>query len=129
MFFTRSTKYSLPSEFSLNNHDILEVKKEHWILGIILQDDLQWKSQVKQMVGKAAKTTWVLRCLRVLGVDEMTLVAYWKAEGRVHHCNIWPDCWMECSLFNCIIVLMCLIVVQESWLATVTLVLPTTWLV
>lgn len=29
MLFTRSTKYSFPPEFTLNNHDILEVKKEH----------------------------------------------------------------------------------------------------
>ena len=92
MLFTRSTKYSFPPEFTINNHDILEVKKEHRKLGIILQDDLRWNSQVEQMVGKATKTTWVLRRMRALGVDERTLVAYWKAEGRVHlemACPVW----------------------------------------
>ena len=92
MLFTRSTKYSFPPEFSLNNHDILEVKKEHRILGIILQDDLRWSSQVEQMVSRATKTTWVLRRMRALGVDQRTLVAYWKAEGRVHlelACPVW----------------------------------------
>ena len=34
MFFSRSTKYSFPPEFSLGNRDILEVKKPHRILGL-----------------------------------------------------------------------------------------------
>ena len=60
------------------------MKKEHCILGIIIQDDLRWSSQVQQMVSKATRTTWVLRRMRALGVDQQTLVTYWKAEGRVH---------------------------------------------
>ena len=44
------------------------------------------------MVSRASKTTWVLRRMRVLGVDTKTLVQYWKAEGRVHlemACPVW----------------------------------------
>ena len=92
MLFSRSTKYSFPPEFSLGNCEVLEVKKEHRILGIIVQDDLRWNSQVQQMVGKATRTTWVLRRMRAMGVDQRTMVAYWKAEGRVHlelACPVW----------------------------------------
>ena len=44
------------------------------------------------MVRRAAQTTWVLRRMRSLGVDQDTLVNYWKAEGRVHlelACPVW----------------------------------------
>ena len=58
MLFTRSTKYSFPPELSLGNSDTLEVKKEHRILGIFIQDNLRWSSQVQQMVGKATKNNW-----------------------------------------------------------------------
>jgi hypothetical protein len=92
MLFTRSTKYSFPPEFSFSNCSILDVKKKHRILGLIIQDDLRWNCQVQQMVSRATKTTWVLRRMRALGVDQKSLVAYWKAEGRVHlemACPVW----------------------------------------
>ena len=41
---------------------------------------------------QATRTIWVLRRMRALGVDQATLVAYWKAEGRVHlelACPVW----------------------------------------
>ena len=37
-------------------------------------------------------TIWVIRRMRALGVDQHTLVAYWKSEGRVHmeqNCAFW----------------------------------------
>ena len=74
----------------IGNSETLEVKKEHRILGIIIQDNLCWSFQVQQMVSKATRTTWVLRRMRALGVDERTLVAYWKAECRVHLEVAWP---------------------------------------
>ena len=44
------------------------------------------------MVRRTTRTTWVLRRMRSLGVDQTTLIAYWKAEGRVHlefACPVW----------------------------------------
>ena len=92
MYFSRSKKYAFPPEFSIGNAQVLEVKKVHRILGVLVQDDLRWQSQVEEMVKRATKTTWVLRRMRALGVDQATLVAYWKAEGRVHlelACPVW----------------------------------------
>ena len=46
------------------------------------------------MVRRATLTTWVIRRMRSLGVDQYTLVTYWKAEGRVHlemACPVWSS--------------------------------------
>ena len=84
MQFSRSKKYDFPVEYTIGNSDILEEKKTSKILGIKVQSDLRWGSQVEQMIARASKTTWVIRRMKALGVDRKTLVAFWKAEGRVH---------------------------------------------
>ena len=68
------------------------MKREHVILGIIVQEDLKWQSQCEEMVKRATSTTWALRRMRALGVPQATLVEYWKAEGRVrleYGCPVW----------------------------------------
>ena len=92
MKFSRSRIYDFPPEYTIGDSDILEEKKEMKILGILVQSNLGWNSQVDQMVGRASKTIWVLRRMKVLGVDTKTLVNFWTAEGRVHlemGCPVW----------------------------------------
>jgi hypothetical protein len=92
MLFSRSTKYDFPPEFSVGGPGLLEEVKCIRILGIQVQSDLRWTAQVQQMVARATKTTWALRRMKELGVDQSTLVAFWKAEGRVHLemcCPVW----------------------------------------
>ena len=84
MVFSRSRKYDFPPEFSIQGQDILEEKKEATILGVILQSNLRWYSQVEQMIKKAAKAVWTLRRMKTLGVDKATLTQFWRSEGRVH---------------------------------------------
>ena len=84
MQFSRSKKYDFPVEYTIGNSDILQEKKTSKILGIKVQSDLRWGSQVEQMIARASKTTWVIRRMKALGVDRQTLVSFWKAEGRVH---------------------------------------------
>ena len=46
------------------------------------------------MVRRATVTTWVIRRMRSLGVDQDTLVTFWKAEGRIHlelACPVWSS--------------------------------------
>ena len=50
----------------------------------MVQNDLKWDSQVKQMVGKASAKIWLLRRMKLMGVDENTITEYWKSEGLVH---------------------------------------------
>ena len=75
MYFSRSKNYSFPSEFSRGDTQVLEVKKTHRVLGIQVQDDMRWQAQVNEMVRRATKTTWVLRRMQALGVDQGSLVA------------------------------------------------------
>ena len=92
MLFNRSRTLAFPPEFQLGNSGILQVKKTLRILGVLVQDDLGWRSQVNEMVKRASKTIWVLRRMKALGVDQPTLTEYWKSEGRVHlemACPVW----------------------------------------
>ena len=92
MQFSRSRKFDFPMDFTLGNSEVLEEKKTMKILGLMVQSNLGWDSQINQMVGRANKTTWALRRMKSLGVDTQTLVEYWKAEGRVHlefACPVW----------------------------------------
>jgi hypothetical protein len=80
----RSKKFDFPPEFTIGASEVLEVKKEHQILGVIVQDDLKWGAQVQQMISRATRTIWVIRRMRALGVQQSTLVEYWRSEGRCH---------------------------------------------
>ena len=73
MQFSRSKLYDFPLEYTIGNSAILEEKKTTKILGIQVQSDLRWGTQVAQMIARASKTTWVLRRMRSLGVDRKTL--------------------------------------------------------
>ena len=84
MQFSRSRTYDFPVEYTIGESEMLEEKKTVKILGIQVQSDLRWQSQVTQMITRASKTTRIIRMMRVLGVDRKTLVDFWKSEGRVH---------------------------------------------
>ena len=81
MVFNQSRKLSFSPEFTLGPSAILEVRKTLKVLGILIQDNLKWDSQVEKMVKKASKNIWLLRRMKNLGVDEMTITTYWKSEG------------------------------------------------
>ena len=92
MLFNRSRTLAFPPEFSIGNGETLKVERTLRILGVLVQDDLPWSSQINEMVRSASKTTWVLRRMKALGVDHDTLVNFWKSEGRVHlemACPVW----------------------------------------
>ena len=92
MKFSRSRKYDFPPEFTIGGSEILEVKQEHRILGVVVQSDLRWQSQCEEMVRRATSTTWAIRRMKALGVREASLVQFWKSEGRVmleYACPVW----------------------------------------
>ena len=87
-----SKKYDFPAELTIGGSDILEVKTQHPILGIIVQDDLRWQAQCEEMVMRATRCTWAIRRMRAMGVPQSSLVEYWKSEGRVmleYGCPVW----------------------------------------
>ena len=83
MLFNNSRKLAFPPEFKLGGEEVLSVKSELKILGVMVQNDLKWDSQVKSMTTRASKKIWLLRRMKQLGIDEATISNYWKAEGRV----------------------------------------------
>ena len=92
MQFSRSKNYDFPPEFRIGGSEILQVRKEQRILGVIVQDSLKWDSQCQEMIRKATNTTWAIRRMKTLGVPEATLLDFWKSEGRVHleyACPVW----------------------------------------
>ena len=92
MQFSRSKNYDFPPEFRIVGSEILEVRKEQRILGVIVQDSLKWDSHCQEMIRKATSTTWAIRRMKSLGVPEETLLDFWKSEGRVHleyACPVW----------------------------------------
>ena len=91
MLFNSSPKYAFPPEFTLGQEE-LAVKTNHKILGVMVQDDARWGTQVEHMTKKASKKIWLLRRMKKLGVDEATIACFWKAEGLCYleYCNpVW----------------------------------------
>ena len=92
MQFTRSRKYAFPPEFTIGGSEILEVKSELRILGVMVQSDLGWSAQCQEMVRRATNCTWAIRRMKTLGVSQEKLTQFWKSEGRVmleYACPVW----------------------------------------
>ena len=68
MVFNNAKNYTFNPEFRMGDSETLSVKKELKILGVMVQNDLKWDSQVKQMVGKASAKIWLLRRMKLMGV-------------------------------------------------------------
>ena len=92
MQFTRSRKYAFPPEFTIGGSEILEVKSELRILGVMVQSDLGWSAQCQEMVRRATNCTWAIRRMKALGVSQDKLTQFWKSEDRVmleYACPVW----------------------------------------
>jgi hypothetical protein len=84
MVFNSTKKYAFSPEFELGDSKTLQVKSVLKILGVQVQSDYGWGAQIAQMTTKASKTFWLLRRMKRIGIDETTIVNYWKTEGRCH---------------------------------------------
>ena len=74
MLFSRSRSYAFPPEFRIGYSEILNVKKTLRRLEVLIQDDLRFGAQVKEMIRRANVTTWIIRRMKSVGVDQDTLV-------------------------------------------------------
>ena len=92
MMFSQSRKFDFPPEFTIGGSIFLEGKQTLKIVGVHVQSDLRWDSQVNAMINKSMANIWILRHIKALGVDKVTLIKYWIAEGRVLlelACPVW----------------------------------------
>ena len=84
MVFNATRIHAFSPEFRLGTSEILQTKSTHKILGLQVQSDLKWGAQIEQMTKKASKKIWLLRRMKQLGVDDKTVINYWKSEGLCH---------------------------------------------
>ena len=73
MKFSCAKKFDFPAEITIGGSDILEIKKVHRILGIMVQDNLKWQTQCEEIVKKATSMMWALRRIRAMGEPEATM--------------------------------------------------------
>ena len=83
MKICKSRTKAFPTEIKIGEN-FLEVKDKMKVLGVILQPDLKWSSSCEYICKKAYKTMWVIRRMKILGVDTFTLLDYYMKEIRVH---------------------------------------------
>ena len=69
----------------VQSFEALQVKKKHLILGLIVQDDLKWESQVQQIVSRATRTIWVIRNMKPWVCSSQP----WSSTGAVRVVCIW----------------------------------------
>ena len=83
MKICKSRSKAFPTEIEIGE-DFLTEKKEMKVLGVILTPDLKWAKNTVYICQKAYKNMWVIRRMKVLGLDSFTLVDYYIKEIRVH---------------------------------------------
>ena len=55
MICNKSRKYAFATEYKIGNSEVLQVENELKVLGVMIQDNLKWDSQISQMAAKASK--------------------------------------------------------------------------
>ena len=61
MIFKNTHKYAFAPEFKIGQSDSLQVNSELRVLGVFIQSDLKWGTQIKHMTKKASKNIWPTR--------------------------------------------------------------------
>ena len=82
MLFNFSKSWDLPPDYSFSNQNILEIVKEDKLLGVTIQSDLKWQSNTNMIYRKAMSRMWLLRRMKILKIDEKTILDYYLKEIR-----------------------------------------------
>jgi hypothetical protein len=70
MIFNNATSVDIMPKLSPNNDNIIEAVEEMKLLGIIIQNNLSWKSNTANLTRKGWAKMWWLRSLKRLGASE-----------------------------------------------------------
>ena len=79
------------SQLTINNTSI-EVVESHKLLGVLIQDDLKWRSHILSITKKAAQRLYILRVLRRNGLPPKDLLSVYTALIRSvleYACPVW----------------------------------------
>ena len=83
LIFNKSRKYDFPPELSFTNNQILDVLEETKLLGIVLTPDLRWQANTLSICTKAMSKMWLLRRMKVMGLQPNIIFDYYLKEVRV----------------------------------------------
>ena len=83
MVFNKSQKYDFMPEFSISaNNEPIEVVEQMKLLGLTIDSDLTWHSQVKNMCRKAYCRIWMISRLKKLGASDKMLIDLYQKHVR-----------------------------------------------
>ena len=81
MLFNPTKKYDFDPKLNILGSDIHPVA-EHKILGLVIRDDLSWKSNTKLMTKKAYSRLWMIRRLKLNGASLDDLLDVYEKQIR-----------------------------------------------
>ena len=94
MLFNTSRNYDFPPELTLpGSADYLNVIENTKLLGIRLTTNLRWSDQTTYLCKKAANKFWMLRRMKILGIDPSITVDFYFKEIR-------SICEMACQVLH-----------------------------
>ena len=82
MMFSFSRKYDFPPEIEFSDGSLLNVVSEKTILGVVITEDLKWKSNTNFIVSKARGKIWMLRRLMPFNFTTLELFDVYIKEVR-----------------------------------------------
>ena len=83
MKFNFSQNLDFPPELSIAGFkENLALVKETKLLGIIVTDDLKWKSNTQYLCGKAYQKMWSLRRMKILDIEPYIILDVYVKEIR-----------------------------------------------
>ena len=82
MLFNMSKSLDFPPEFKFKDGDFLEVLTETRLLGVQLHRNLKWDSNTGILYKKAMKKMWLIRRMKILGLEANIILEYYLKEIR-----------------------------------------------
>ena len=82
ILFNKSRKWDFPPEMSFSNNEILHVKNQLKLVGVIISDDLRWGPNTEYICKKATQRLWVLRRMKMYKLDTEHIIDTYTKEVR-----------------------------------------------
>ena len=82
MSFNFRTSLDFPPELTIGGSEHLEVVRHTKLLGIVVSDDLKWNQHVEYMCKRANSKIWLLRRMKIMGIEPEVVADYYLKEIR-----------------------------------------------
>ena len=82
MCFNFRKSLEFPPIFRIGNGIQLDIVDHAKLLGVVISSDLKWSRHVDYMCRRASSKIWILRRMRILGLDQELLLDFYCKEVR-----------------------------------------------